>query len=137
MKTKIAGWIYFVATTFLCLIYTLMIFGTFQTLFGRGAYIPSNVYQNGIQIMVLLLGEFVASLFGFIWSLALKRHKKWSWYFGIVYVPLILVGGLVSLFWGVTILSILSLLFNIFVLYALISEKKLFVEPQSSPVILN
>ena len=69
-------------------------------------------------------------MFGIIWSSKLRAHKTWAWSWGIAFVGLNLVFGIVYFFISFSIPDAIGFLFNIFVMYALITEGQLFFPVQ-------
>ena len=117
MKSNIVGLLYIVASAPFLLIFLV-------------TFVYPLVYQNGridsdmqivFGVLSLILGTF--SLF---FGSALRKHKKWAWYIGIILIPLVTIGNTISLISYFNIVQILVLLVNVFSVYALISERKLF-----------
>jgi hypothetical protein len=119
-KINIIGSIYFIVFTFVTLALLLESFLSVST--GAVGAFP--------WLLLIFLLAIALGVFGIIWASALRAHKAWSWPWGITLVSIGLISGIYS-FLVVSILYIITVLFNAFVLYALISEKGLFFPPQS------
>lgn len=88
--------------------------------------IQSNIYEPLIKSFYLGAGGCVLGLVALIWSIALIRHKKWSWYFGVVFISLLLVGNIFFIATAFSVTYLIAIAFNTFALYSLFSEKMLF-----------
>jgi len=117
MKTNIVGWLYIIASP--------IFFLSFLALFVAPLVFSSGVVDDPNQPLIGLLA-LALGLFGLFWGSALRKHKKWSWYAGIVIIPLVAGGNAISLAFSFEIVQIVALLFNTFSVYALVSEKNLF-----------
>jgi hypothetical protein len=118
-KINVIGLIYFIVFTFVTLAVLLESFLSVST--GAVGAFP--------WLLLIFLLAIALGVFGIIWASALRAHKAWSWPWGITFVSIGLISGIYS-FLVVSILYIITVLFNAFVLYALISEKELFFPPQ-------
>jgi hypothetical protein len=85
-------------------------------------------------IFLLFLVLFVGGVFGIIVASAILAYKPWSWGWVVSFTSIGLLTSIPSLFFNFSILSIIGILFGIFVLYSFISEKDLFfpLQPDSS-----
>jgi hypothetical protein len=125
MKTNIIGILYGIFFVLLIISAALLLFvGT----------------RVGVSAVILPFVLLILGIFGIVWAVALREHKKWSWNVGIVLAPIALI---YSIFYLVTggyasqpayelYAGIVGILFNIFIIYALISEKNLFIASQTS-----
>lgn len=122
MKIKIVGWFFIItAAVFL--------------LAGIGLLLTKNV----LGILGLCLG-----VYAFLLGSALKAHKKWSWYAGIITISLATLGNLFSLVMSFSPFLIVPLFLDMFILYVLIADRSTFLQldntmqsppqfPQQSP----
>jgi hypothetical protein len=119
-KISIIGIIYLICTALLTLAALLMMF----------ASVASGAVSQFPWFLLLYIVLFALGMFGMIWSSKLRAHKPWAWSWGIVFVSFNLILGLVYFFFGYSIPGLISLAFNIFVMYALITERQLFFPAQ-------
>jgi hypothetical protein len=132
MKTTIVGWIYFIITVLLSTYFAFATIAILWTLLlmHRVGYVDATYFQYNINTLGRMFLGLGLSIFGVYWSMALKRHKQWSWYVGIGLASLNIIGDAFYIFHP-SILMVANLLFSIFVLYALISERPLFLSDNS------
>lgn len=121
MKTNIVGWLYIIASPIFLLSFVFL--AVFPIIFQGG--VIDNPSQPLIGIFSLFLG-----IFGLIWGSSLRKHKKWTWYVGMVVVPLVTVGNLFTLISNLELFLLIPLGINIFSFLALVSEKELFFTTQ-------
>jgi len=137
MKTKVVGYVYLICMVLLSVGSIIGLLGMItgmQAAGIRGGGIVEVSKETPIIIgMVSSVTMFVFGIIGIVWSLALVKHKKWSYYFGIVFVSIIVLTGIYYVTVGKTA-SIIGVLFGIFALYALVSEKQIFtpIKPVNS-----
>ena len=118
MKTKISGWI--------CLVLSVLIFLFISlTLTSLPDYrtqeLAGSAQTAGIIVLVVSIAMFVVSI-------GMIRLKKWSWYPAIVLSVLATFINIFSLIQDGSFWFFFTLLIAIglFVIYSLISERKLF-----------
>lgn len=121
MKTNIVGWLYIIASPIFLLSFVFL--AVFPIIFQGGVIDDPN--QPLIGLFSLFLG-----IFGLIWGSSLRKHKKWTWYVGMVVVPLVAIGNLFTLVSNFELFLLLPLTINIFSFFALVSEKELFFATQ-------
>lgn len=130
MKTKLIGWLYIIFAALLIGLFLLNLL----TLLDGGSivtYSTATIRENLVATTVL----WSLPLAIFMWTLgsAVKRHKRWSWYIGIVLSVFNLVTTLFtsisSLF---SLFSLLILAIQGLILYSFLSEKRLFFSETSS-----
>ena len=121
-KISVIGIIYLIGATLLTLAALLMIFTSVAS--GAASQLPWLLL---LDIVLLALG-----MFGLIWSSGLRAHKAWTWSWGIAFIGLNLIFGVIYFFIGFSILDVIGFLFNVFVMYTLITERQLFfpVQPE-------
>jgi hypothetical protein len=71
----------------------------------------------------LLLGFYL-----FFLGSAIRSHKKWSWYVGIITVCLTTTGNTIFFIINTTMIYLIPLIVNLFFLYSLLTEKNLFIK---------
>lgn len=134
MKTNLVGWFYIVGSVlflfgFIGLTLLPIIFSG-----GVGGVIDSSlISQLGIGVLSLILG-----IIAFLLGSAFRRHKRWSWYVGIVMVPLVLIGNIIALVSSFQLsLIMIAVPINLFSIYALVSERGLFLNLPAQPTSTN
>lgn len=124
MKTNILGLLYIILSSFFFINFALTLLILFTD-------------PRGMSPVFILLG-LLSGLFGifsFIFGSALRRHKKWTWYVGIVLIPTVLIGNIITLFLNSNLFLLVGIAIDIFAFYALISEKKLFLINNTKPIV--
>lgn len=117
MKTNIVGWLYIIASPIFLLSFVFLV--VFPIIFQGGVIDDPN--QPLIGLFSLFLG-----IFSLIWGSSLRRHKKWTWYVGMVIIPLVAFGNMFTLVSNFELFLLVPLAVNMFSFYALVSEKDLF-----------
>ena len=107
MKTNVIGWLYLVVSTAFAAFFAFTLFKLFQS--SSGYAIEATRFQEINQVSYLALAGLVLSIFLLIWGSALRKHRKWSWYAGIVLIPLLLIGNVIYLFSAFSILYLIAL----------------------------
>lgn len=125
MKTNIVGFLFIIVAPIF--IFSFIVMVLFPLLFSGGQVDSFNQIWQGF--FALLLG-----IYSFILGSAVRKHKKWSWYAGIVTITLATIGNLLSFIFSFSLFLIVPLLFDIFSIYAFLSEKSLFFILSSTPV---
>ncbi len=109
MKTNIVGWLYIIAAPIFLVSFVLV------------ALQPSSSWDILVGIFSLFMG-----IFAIIFGSAVRRHRKWTWYVGMVMIPLVAAGNMYSLVSNLDLVISIPVAMNIFSFYALVSEKELF-----------
>jgi len=129
MKTKIIGWFYLIFSTIGVVFSVYVLYVAYSSLpasQGGMIAIASNQLEIINRLIYIGLLGLPVSIFGLFWSSALRRHKKWSWYTGLIFIPLVLISNGMYVLWSFSLISVVAVAFNIFVIYSLIVEKKEF-----------
>ena len=132
MKTKIIGWLYIIGSIALLVGSIYLTYISSNEFNSYGGHIQSNIYDTLIRLVYIGYLGCILSIIAGVWACALVRHKKWSWYFGIVFISLLLIGNVVYVVNTFSVIYLIAILFNLFVLYALKSEKSLFIAKPAS-----
>jgi len=119
-KINVIGILYLIGTTLLILATLLMMFTS----------VASGAVSQFPWLLLLYIVSFAIGMFGMIWSSKLRAHKPWAWSWGIAFVGFNIIFGIVYFFIGLSIPGAIGFLFNIFVMYALITERQLFFPVQ-------
>ncbi len=118
MKSNIVGWLYIISSSVFFLMFLVLFV---LPLVSQGGSIEDES-QPIRGVLALLL-----AVFSLVWGSALRKHKKWSLYIGLILIPLVLIGNTISIVFSFEAVLLLPLLLNAFSIYALVSEKNLFV----------
>jgi len=137
MKTKIIGLIYKAAALYLVGLLLFLIY-----IFGGNPY-PDQPYPPltpptapGNPSLWLILLPALFAVFLWILGSAIRKHRQWSWFAGMIFntLPLGMTLFLVheaNLTWT----SALLLIIEIFIYYSFLSEKRLFFTRHEPPSI--
>lgn len=117
MKTNIVGFLYIAASAIF--LFSFIVNIIMPLVFFGGQVEDFN--QIWIGLLALFLG-----VYAFILGSAIRKHKKWSWYTGIITSVLSFLGNVVYIVMFSSLGTVLPLFFNAFTIYALIVEKTLF-----------
>lgn len=106
MKIKIIGWLFIIAAPIFILA-------------GIGLLLSGKVFG----VLGLCLG-----IYAFFLGSAVKAHKRWSWYAGIITISLVTIGNLVSLVVAFSPFLMLPFLLDVFTLYVFIVDRNIFLQ---------
>lgn len=109
-------------------IFSFIVMVLFPLLFSGGQVDSlSQIWQGFIALILGIYSFFLGS--------AIRRHKKWSWYAGVVTITLTTIGNILSFIFSFSLFLIIPLLLDMFIIYAFLSEKSLFFQQNiKSPV---
>lgn len=85
--------------------------------------------DHNIKALPLVILTLVLGIYAFFTGSALRSLKKWAWYASLIQFILALIGNLIILIFNFELLLIPAILFEVFCLYSLISEKDMFLLP--------
>jgi hypothetical protein len=113
VKIKIVGWLYIMASP-------IFLLGGGLSLLTMG-----DTFANPAMSLLIGLGGILLGIYSLFLGSAVKAHKTWSYKAGLITFSLVGAGNLIQALMGNLVL-LLAVLFNVFCVYALISEKQLF-----------
>jgi hypothetical protein len=129
MKASIAGFLYIAVSSiffvgFLFLVIAPILF--------------SNGQVDSLEQLIIGGVSLIFGLYSLLLGSAIRRHKKWAWYTGLLTAFFSLAGNIYFFLFKIQKGELLiPMLIEVFILYALFSEKHLYLEYNKEPHILS